>query len=176
MPLIAVEFRPATRGLSSLLTRRIGMAHKLETQCASNRRRLDQLDADRIAEPVDFGMTDKRAAAFVKAKIFIADGAGRNETVGAGLIELDEQTGAGDAGNMPAECRADAISQKMRNQAVCGLALGLHGAALFVSRDGSCAASCAGVVGWRRGARGGGAAGAGVCVSWMGCLSCFFFF
>ena len=72
----------------------------------------------RIAEPVRHRAADKGAAGFVEAEIFVADGARRDKAVGAGLVELDEQAGARDAGNMPVECRADAVGQKMRDQPV----------------------------------------------------------
>ena len=66
----------------------------------------------------------------VVAEIFVADGARRDEAVGAGLVELDEQAGARDAGDAAFEGRADAVGEEMRDQPVDGLALGLHGAAL----------------------------------------------
>ena len=66
----------------------------------------------------------------VVAEIFIANGARRYEAVGAGLAQLHEQAGAGDAGDAAIEGRADAVGEEMRDQAVGGLALGQHGAAL----------------------------------------------
>src|SRR5262245_64191023 len=69
-------------------------------------------------------------AIFMVAKIFAADGAPGNEAVRAGVVELDEQTGAGGAGNVSLEGCADAVGEEMREQAVEGFALGLHGAAL----------------------------------------------
>src|ERR1700692_2659358 len=128
--LAVAELRPGWRLMSSLLLRRARMAHELETQGAGDRRGLDQLHGDRIAEPMGFGMANECAAAFVKAEIFVADEARRNETVGAGVVELDEQAGAGDAGYMAVEGRADPVGQKVRDQPVGGLALRLHGAAL----------------------------------------------
>ncbi len=103
--------------------------HELETQRAGDRRRLDQFDGHRIAEPVGYRAPDKSAARFVEAEIFVADGARRNKTVGAGLVEFDEQAGAGDAGNMAVESGADPVGQKMRDEPVRRFALGLHGAA-----------------------------------------------
>ena len=46
------------------------------------------------------------------------------------LVELDEQAGAGDAGDAALEGGADAVGEEMRDQPVVGLALGHHGAAL----------------------------------------------
>src|SRR6202451_3408369 len=127
------ELRPGRRLLSSLLLESTRMAHELETQGAGDRRCFDQFHGHRIAEPMGFRVPDEGAAAFVETKIFVADEARRDESVGAGVVELDEQAGAGDAGNMAVEGRADPIGEKMRDQPVSGLALGLHGAAL---RDG----------------------------------------
>src|SRR5271154_1360414 len=104
------------RRLSSPLRRGFVMANKLETQRSRNRRRFDQLDRDRIAEPVGQRAADEGAPGFVKAEIFIADQARRNKAVGAGLVELDEQSGAGDAGNVAVESGADAIGEEMRNE------------------------------------------------------------
>src|ERR1700724_3275397 len=118
--LAVAELRPGWRLVSSLLLRRAGMAHELETQGAGDRRGLDQLHGHRIAEPMGVGMADERAGAFVKTKIFAADKARRDEAVGAGVVELDEQAGAGDAGNMTVEGGADAIGEEMRDQPVGG--------------------------------------------------------
>ena len=68
--------------------------------------------------------------ALVMAEIFVADGARRHEAVGAGLVQLHEQAGAGDAGDAAVEGGADAVGEKMRDQPVVGFALGQHGAAL----------------------------------------------
>jgi len=100
-----------------------------EAERASNRRRLDEFDGDRIAEPVRRRAADKSAAGLVKAKIFVADGARRNETVRAGFVEFDKQSGARHPGNVPVENRADAVGQEMRDQPIGGFALGLHGPA-----------------------------------------------
>lgn len=72
------------------------MPYQPETQRPGDRRGLDQLDRHWIAKPVGLRMADERAACLVKAEIFVADSARRNESVGAGLIEFDEQTGARD--------------------------------------------------------------------------------
>src|SRR5271163_4155145 len=118
---VALKFRPSPRGLSSPLARLACMAHELETQGAGDRRGLDQFDGDRVAEPVGFGIADKGAASFVEAEILVADKAGRDKAVGAGLVELDEQSGARHTGNMPAKGRPDAVGQKVRDQPIRGL-------------------------------------------------------
>ena len=99
---------------------------------AGDRRGLDQPHRDAIAEPVGLAaaVADQRVAVLVIAEIVVADGARRDEAVGAGVVELDEQAGAGHAGDAALERRADAIGEEMREQPVEGLALRLHGAAL----------------------------------------------
>ena len=64
------------------------------------------------------------------AVIVVAEGARRDEAVGAGLVELHEQAGARDAADAALEDRADAVGEEMRDQPVDRLALGLHGAPL----------------------------------------------
>ena len=105
---------------------------KLEAERAGDRRRLDELHRDAVAEPVRLAraVADHGVHGLLVAEIFVADGARRNEAVGAGVVELDEQAGAGDAGDAALEGGADAVGEKMRDQPVVGLALGLHGAAL----------------------------------------------
>src|SRR5690349_16437376 len=100
-----------------------------EAQRAGDRRRLDEFDRDRIAKAVGRGTADESAASFVKTKVLLADAARRNKAIGAGFIELDEQTGARHPGNMPVENCTDAIGQEVRDQPIGGLAFGLHGAA-----------------------------------------------
>src|SRR6516165_3511742 len=73
-------------------------------------------------------------AVLVVAEIIGADGARRDESVGAGVVELDEQAGAGGARDVALEGRADAVGEEMGEQAVEGLAFRFHGAAL-TSRD-----------------------------------------
>src|SRR5262249_60303066 len=69
-------------------------------------------------------------AVLVIAEIIGADGARGDESVRAGIVELDEQAGAGGARDMALEGCADAIGEEMGEQAIEGLALGFHGAAL----------------------------------------------
>ena len=79
---------------------------KLEAQRAGDRRRLDQLDRDAVAEPVASRRCGRRpcaCAVLVVAEVLVADGARRDEAVGAGVVELDEQAGAGDAGDAALE-------------------------------------------------------------------------
>ena len=64
------------------------------------------------------------------AEIVGADGARRDEPVGACVVELDEKSGAGRPGDVAFERRADAIGEEMREEPVEGLAFRLHGATL----------------------------------------------
>ena len=72
---------------------------------------------------------DESTARLVKAKVLFADSARRNKTVGAGFLELDEQSGARHPGNVAIEGRTDAVGQEMGDQPVSGFALGFHGPA-----------------------------------------------
>src|SRR6516165_4279299 len=109
---------------------------KFESQRARDRRGLDQPHRDAIAEAVRLAAlsADQGMAVLVVAEIIGADGARRDEAVGAGVVELDEQAGAGGARDVALEGRADAVGEEMGEQAVEGLAFGFHGAALG-SRD-----------------------------------------
>src|SRR5690349_3512865 len=109
---------------------------KFESQRACDRRGFDQPHRDSIAEPVGLAAAraDQGMAVLMMAEIVVADGARRDEPVGAGVIELDKKAGAGRPGDVTLERRADAIGEEMREQAVERLAFGLHGAALG-SRD-----------------------------------------
>src|SRR5262249_59768760 len=69
-------------------------------------------------------------AVLVIAEIIGADGARGDESVRAGIVELDEQAGAGGARDVALEGCADAVREEMGEQAIEGLALGFHGAAL----------------------------------------------
>ena len=102
------------------------MPHKTKSQRPGNRRGLDKLDSDRVAEPVCFRMADERATRLVETEIFVADGTCRDKTIGAGLVELNEQAGTGYAGNVPIEDGANAVGQEMRDQPIGGFALRLH--------------------------------------------------
>src|SRR4051794_26268734 len=84
---------------------------QLEPQRAGDRRRLDQAHRDAIAEPPGLAgaVADQRVFGLVVAEKIVADGACRDEAVGAGLVELDEQAGAGRTADAALEGRADAV-------------------------------------------------------------------
>src|SRR5207245_1497617 len=105
---------------------------QLEAQRARDRRRLDEADCDAVAEPMRLAgaIADQRMLVLLVAEIIVAERARRNEPVGAGLVELDEEAGARRAADMALEGGADAVGEEMRDEAVGGLALGRHGAAL----------------------------------------------
>src|SRR5262249_31106434 len=86
---------------------------ELETERAGDRRRLDQAHRHRVAEPVarPAAVADERMATLFIAEILGADVARRDEAVGARVVELDEQAGAGDAGDVALERCPDALGQ-----------------------------------------------------------------
>jgi hypothetical protein len=88
---------------------------QLEAEGAGERRCLDELDLDAVAKAMHFACAraDHGMARLVVVEIVGAQRAHRHEPVGAGLVELDEQPGAGDAGDAPVEGRADAVGQPM---------------------------------------------------------------
>src|SRR6516162_11593220 len=65
-------------------------------------------------------------AGLVIVEVFSTQRADRNQPVGASLVQLDEQAGAGDAGNAALKSRADPVDEMMGDQAVGSLAFGLH--------------------------------------------------
>src|SRR5215213_7913029 len=107
--------RPAPLALVDLAA-----GEKLEAQGAGDRGGFHQPHGNRIAQPIGFSaaVADQRMAALVEAKEFIADGARRNEAVGAGLVQLDEESRAGDAADAAFELRPDAVGEEMRDQPV----------------------------------------------------------
>src|SRR5207302_1469760 len=115
----------------------LAVREELEPQRAGQRDRLDQPHRDMVAQPVALAAraADQRMAVLVIAEILVADGARRNEAVGARVVELDEQADAGHPGDATLEGGADPISQEMRQQPVESLAFRLHGAPLG-DRDG----------------------------------------
>src|SRR5262244_2245458 len=103
---------------------------QLEPQRARHRDRLHQLDRDLVAEPVGLAgrLADQRMGGLVESKIVIAERSGRDEAIGAGLVELDEQAAAHDAADAAGESRADLLAQEMRDQPVDRFSLRRHGA------------------------------------------------
>ena len=105
---------------------------ELEPERARDRRCLDELYLDAVAEPVGLAgaIADHGVALFVVAVIVRPDRRGRHEAVGAGLGELDEQPGPGDAGDPALEGRADPVGEVMGDEPVDRLALRRHRPAL----------------------------------------------
>src|SRR5262249_56655624 len=97
-----------------------------EAQRAGDRRRLDEFDTDRIAEPMRRRTAHKSPANLVKAKIFVPDRARRNESIRTSFVEFDEQSGARHPRNMPVENRSDTIGEEMGDQPIGGLSLRPH--------------------------------------------------
>src|SRR5262245_63264678 len=86
---------------------------KFESQRARDRRGLDQPHRDAIAEAVRLAAAsaDQGMAVLVVAEIIGDYGAREDEAVGAGVVELDEQAGAGGARDVALEGRAYAIGE-----------------------------------------------------------------
>src|SRR5262249_59622345 len=103
-----------------------------ESHRAADRPASDQPHCDEMAEGVRLAAVsaEQGMAALVVAEIMGADGARRDEAVGAGVVELNEQAGAGSPGDVALEGRADAVGEETGEQAVEGLAFRFHGAAL----------------------------------------------
>src|SRR5262245_47875893 len=122
-----VAGRPALR-----MRHDLAFGQELEAKRAGDRGGFDQLDGDTVAQPMSFAAAtaDHGVPRLFVTEVVVADGAGWNEAVGAGAVELDEQAGARDAGNAAFEGRADPVGEMMRNQPVGGFALSLHGAPL----------------------------------------------
>src|SRR5262249_3831695 len=96
---------------------------KFESQRARDRRGLDEPHRDAIAEAVCLAAlsADQGMAVLVVAEIVGADGARGDESVRAGVVELDEQAGAGGARNVAPEGCAAAIREGMGEQAGGGV-------------------------------------------------------
>src|SRR4029079_8193865 len=108
------------------------LAQELETQRPGGWNGLDQARLDGTAE-LEGGagfFADQGLALFVMIEIFVADGGGRDEAVGAGLGQPHEEPGAGEAGDAGGEAGADAIGKKSGDQPVGSLAFRRHGAPL----------------------------------------------
>ena len=108
------------------------LRQQFEPQRARHRGCFYQTNVDHVTQPVHgtAARADQRVAGLVVIEIFRSQGADRDQAVGAGIAELDEQSGPGDAGDAALKGGPDAIGEKMRDQAISGFALGLHGAAL----------------------------------------------
>ena len=84
-------------------------AEELEAQRAGGRDALRPANLDPVAQPVGLAgaLADQRMVAFGIDVIVAADGGGGDEAVRAVPVQLDEQAGAGDAGNAAGKGRAD---------------------------------------------------------------------
>src|SRR5215211_8516319 len=80
---------------------------------------------DNVTQPVHgtAARADQRVARLVVVVIFRAKRADRNQPISAGILQLHEQAGAGDAGDSGLKTRADLVGQEMRDEPVGGFAL-----------------------------------------------------
>src|SRR6202041_3342832 len=110
----------------------LAFREQFEPQRARYRCGFYQTNVDNVTQPVhgSAARADQRMTRLVVIEIFGPQGADRDQSVSAGVAELDEQSGAGDAGDAALKRGADAVGEKMRDQPVSGFALRLHGAAL----------------------------------------------
>src|SRR2546430_1094776 len=78
------------------------LGEHLEPQRAGDRDRLDETHVHPVAEAIAFAgrIADQGVVLFVIAIVIFAERASRNEAVGAGIVEPDEQARPGDTRNM----------------------------------------------------------------------------
>ena len=104
----------------------------VEQQAAGGGVRLDQLDPEPIAQAIGFAgpFADQELAALVMAEEFLAEAADRDQAVGAGAVERDEQAKARHRGDTAGEGGADMGRHIRCDIAIHGAALGRHCAPL----------------------------------------------
>src|SRR5204862_8336105 len=95
--------RPGTRTLGRPALRSghdAALGQQLEAERTGHGRGLDKFYRNAVAKPIRLAraIADHGVHGLLVAEIFVPDGACRNEAVGAGFVELDEQAGAGNAG------------------------------------------------------------------------------
>src|SRR5262245_65406319 len=85
------------------------LGENFESQRARDRRRLDEPHGDAIAEAVGLATAraNERMAVLVIAEVVGADGPRRHESVSAGVVQFDEQSGAGSSRNVTRKRCAD---------------------------------------------------------------------
>src|SRR3954451_22306450 len=89
-----------------------------ESQCAGDRRRLDQLHRNGVAEPIRLAgmVADQGMARLIVTVVVVANRARRTEAVGSGLRQFDEQSRAGVSADAALERRTNAIGEEIRDQ------------------------------------------------------------
>src|SRR5262249_44010658 len=116
------------RRMSLACTPREGrLRQQLKPQGARNGCSFYQTDIDNVPQPVhgSAARADQRVTRFVVVEVLASKRADRDQPVGAGIVEFDEEPGAGDAGNPASKGGADTVSEKMGDQPVGCLALSL---------------------------------------------------
>src|SRR5215210_7119935 len=128
--LVLAATRPSVRRPPRLRSGRGCFRQQFKPQRAGDGGCFDQPYCYAVAEPVRGAAraTYHRVLVLLIAKVFVPDGARRNESVRTGIIELDEQARTGNAGDTPFKGDAYLIGKKMGEQSVEGLALGFHSA------------------------------------------------
>src|ERR1700731_2116625 len=90
---------------------------QFEPQRAGYRGCFYQTYIDDVTEPVHgtAACADQRVACLIVIEILRPQRADRDQAVGAGIAELDEQPGAGDAGDAALKSSSDAVGEEMRD-------------------------------------------------------------
>src|SRR5215213_5112704 len=107
--LVLAATRPSVRRPPRLRSGRGCFRQQFKPQRAGDGSCFDQPHCYAVAEAVRGAAraTYHRVLVLLIAKVFVPNGTRRNDAIGAGIVELDEQTGAGDAGNAALERDAD---------------------------------------------------------------------
>src|SRR5258707_14767264 len=110
-------------GMFSAARNDLSLGQEFKPERARDRLSFYQTNIDDVPQSVHgtAARADQRVAGFVVIEIFRAERADGDQPVGAGIAELDEQAGAGNAGNPALEAGADAGDEMMGDQAVGGL-------------------------------------------------------
>src|SRR5215213_10140718 len=107
--LVLAATRPSMRRPPRLRSGRGCFRQQFKPQRAGDGSCFDQPHCYAVAEPVRgaAGATYHRVLVLLIAKVFVANGTRRNETIGAGIVELNEQARMGNAGDTPFKGDAD---------------------------------------------------------------------
>ena len=96
---------------------------QLKPQSARDRGCFYQTNVDDVPQPVHgtAARADQRMTRFVIVEVFGPERADRDQPVGAGIAELDEKPGAGDAGDAALKGGADPVGDYYQGGAFCGM-------------------------------------------------------
>src|SRR5262245_5801862 len=108
------------------------LVEELETERTGRWDSLNQAHLDEIAKLEGSAgfLADQSMTLLVMIEILMADGGGRDEAVGAGLVQPHEEAGAGEPGDAGGKAGADAIGKISGDQPVGSFTFRRHGAPL----------------------------------------------